>query len=144
MYKISLSKLDEIKDSKLECLVSAKILNGQYVCKLQSSRPLNAEGSWSFRNRPGNWYTISLRLFLNTLLKSTTKVLNCGAVFRLVNISIIFVRFKMRMIDYRIYAFILIRLSSVRSLKMPEIARILSAIIFYFYKQMGSRHWSFD
>ncbi len=59
------------------------------------------------------------------LSKSTTTVLNGETVFPLVTICISFVRYKRQMNGFCSYAFILIRLSRVRSFKKPEFARII-------------------
>ncbi len=57
-------------------------------------------------------------------------VLKGDIVFRLVIIGINFVRSKRQLIEYRIHAFILIRLLRVWPFTEPEFVRILSAVIY--------------
>ncbi len=59
------------------------------------------------------------------LSKSTTVVLSCDTVFRLVIMRLRFVRYKTQMIEFRIYAFIFISLSRARPLTGPALSLAL-------------------
>ncbi len=73
-----------------------------------------------------------------------TTVLTGDTVFRLVIIGTGFTRYKRQVIEYRIHAFILIRLSRVQPLTKPEFARIIASLNLLILKLNIAGHWSFE